>query len=59
MCIHIYTHIYEKISVIKKNKILPSAATRMDVEGIMLSEITHTEKGRYYMISVIHDITYI
>ena len=33
--------------VIKKNKILPFAATGMDLEGIMLSEINQMEKDKY------------
>ena len=41
-------------SVIKKNKTFPFATTWMDLEGIMLSEISQTEKNKYYMI-----ITYI
>ena len=40
-------------SVIKKKEILPFAATWMDPEGIMLSEISHPEKDKYWMISVI------
>ena len=28
----------------------------MDVEGIMLSEITHTEKDKFYIISLIYGI---
>ena len=48
--VHIYDGIY---SAIKKNEILPFAATWMDLEGIMLSEINQTEKGKYYMISFI------
>ena len=39
-------------SAIKKNKILPFAATWVDVEGIMLSEISQTEKHKYWMISL-------
>ena len=35
---HIYT--MEYYSAIKKNEILPSATTWMDLEGIMLSEIS-------------------
>ena len=48
-------HIYpvEYYSDIKKKKILPFATTWMDLEGIMLSEISHTEKDKYYMISPI------
>ena len=35
----------------KKNEILPFEATWMDLEGIMLSEVSQTEKGKvwYYM----------
>ena len=43
----------EYYSAIKKNKILPLAAMWMDLEGIMLSEISHTEKDKYCMISLI------
>ena len=39
-------------SAIKKNEILPFAATWMDLEGIMLSEISQREKDKYYMISL-------
>ena len=41
-------------SVIEKNKTFPFATTWMELEGIMLSEISQTEKNKYYMI-----ITYI
>ena len=40
-------------SAIKKNEILPFAATWMDLEGIMLNEISETEKDKYCMISLI------
>ena len=43
----------EYYSAIKKNKILPFAATRMDLEGIMLSEISQAEKDKYCMISLV------
>ena len=36
----------------KKIEILPFATTWMD-EGIMLSEISQTEKDKYHMISLI------
>ena len=42
-CIYVYMEYY---SAIKKNKILPFAATWMDLEGIMLSEISQTEKEK-------------
>ena len=48
---YIYTMAY--YSAIKKNKILSFAATWMDLEGIMLSEISQTEKDKYCMISLI------
>ena len=37
----------------KKNEILPFAATCMDLEGIILSVISLTEKDKYCMISLI------
>ena len=37
----------EYYSAIKKNEILPFAATWMDLEGIMLSKINQTEKDKY------------
>ena len=43
----------EYYSAIKKNEMLPFAATWMDLEGIMLSEISQTEKNKYYMTSLI------
>ena len=35
-----------------KNEILPFATTWMDLEGIILSEISQTEKDKYCMISL-------
>ena len=34
-------------SAIRKNKILPFAATWMDLEGTMLSEVSQAEKDKY------------
>ena len=48
-----YIQTMEYYSAIKKNEILPSAATRMDFEGIMLSEISQTEKDKYCKITII------
>ena len=36
----------------KKDEILPFAATWMDLEGILLSEISQKKKDKYYMISL-------
>ena len=41
--VHICTQTIEYYSSTKKNVILPIAATRMDLEGIMLSEISRTK----------------
>ena len=41
----------EYYSAIKKNEIMPFAATWMDIEMIILSEISQKEK--YHMISLI------
>ena len=38
-------------SAIKKNEIMPFAATRMDLEIVILSEVSQTEKDKYHMIS--------
>ena len=43
------------LSSIYKFEILPFAVW-IDMEGIMLSEITHTEKDKYHMISLICEI---
>ena len=43
----------EYYSAVEKNEILPFAATWMDLEGIMLNEISQTEKDKYCMISLI------
>ena len=48
----IYTHKGILLSH-KKNEILPFAATWMDLEMIILSEVSQTEKDKYYMISLI------
>ena len=50
-------HIYNGISLShKKNEILPFATTWMDLEGIILSKISQTEKEKYHMISLIFGI---
>ena len=51
-----HTHTMEYYSAIKKNEILPFATTRMDLDGIMLSEISQTEKYKYCTISLIRGI---
>ena len=48
---YIYTMEYD--SVIKKNEIMPFAATQMDLEIVIPSEVSQTEKKKYHMLSVI------
>ena len=48
-----YIYIMEYYSAMKKNKILPFAASWVDLESIMLSEISQTEKDKYYIILLI------
>ena len=47
-----YIYIMEYYSTIKKNEISPFVATWMDLEGIMLSKISQTEKDKYCMLSL-------
>ena len=51
--VYTHTHTEEYYSAIKKNEILPFATIWMDLEGIMLSEISQAEKDKYCMISLI------
>ena len=46
----------EYYSAIKKNEILPIATMWMEPEGIMLSEISQSEKDKYHMTSIICEI---
>ena len=48
--VYIYTMDY--YSAIKKNEIKPFAATWMDLEIIILSEVSQTENDKYHMISL-------
>ena len=47
-------HIYNGILLShKKNKIMPTVATWMQLEIIILSEVSQKEKDKYHMISLI------
>ena len=41
----------EYYPAIKKNETLPFVATWMDLENIILTEVSHTEKDKYSMTS--------
>ena len=43
----------EYYSAVKKNETIPFAATWMDLEIFILSEVSPTEKDKYHMVSLI------
>ena len=47
-----YIHTMEYYSAIKKNEIMPFAATGMQLEIIILSEVSQKEKDKYHIISL-------
>ena len=49
-------HIMEYYSAIKKNEIMSFAATWMDLERVILSEVSQTQKEKYHMTSLIYGI---
>ena len=51
-----YTDTIKYYTAIKKNEIMPFAATWMDLEIIILGEIGQKEKDKYHMISLIGGI---
>ena len=48
-----YISTMEYYSAIKKNEIMPFAATWIDLKIIILSEVSPTEKDKYHMVSLI------
>ena len=52
VCTHTHTHM-EYYSAIKKNETMPFAATKTDLEIIILSEVK-SDKGKY-TASLIHE----
>ena len=54
--IYIYNILYIYNGILlnhKKNEILLFETTGMDLEGIMLAEMSQKEKDKYYMISLL------
>ena len=47
-----YIYTIEYYSAVEKNKIMPFAETWMDLESIILSEVSQTEKDKYCIISL-------
>ena len=50
---HAHTHTLEYYSAVKKCETLPFAMTWMNLESIMLSEISQSEKDKFHMISLV------
>ena len=48
-----YIYTMEYYLAMKKNKIMPFVATWMDLEIIILSEVSQTEKDKYLTLSLI------
>ena len=48
-----YIYTMEYYSAIKKNELMPFAETWMDLEMIILSEVSQKEKDKYHVISLI------
>ena len=56
MCVCVFIHIYgmEYYSAIKKNEIMPFAATWMQLQiMILISEVSQKEKDKYRMIPLL------
>ena len=51
---YIYTVAY--YSAIKKNRIISFAGTWMQLDNLILSEVSQKEKDKYHMISLIYRI---
>mgnify|MGYP007071246103 CR=1 FL=1 len=50
-----YTYTVEYYLAVK-NEIMPLVAAWVDLENIMRSDVSQTEKGKYYMILLIYGI---
>ena len=46
----------EYYSAIKKNQIIPFAATWMELETLILSQVSQKEKDKYHMLSLVSGI---
>ena len=51
-----YIYTMEYYSAIKTNDIMPLAATWMELENLILSEVSQKDKDKYHMISLITGI---
>ena len=55
ICMYVYKYIYimEYYAAIKKNEIMPSAAPWLELEIVILSEVSQTEKDKYHTMSLL------
>ena len=51
-----YIYTIEYYSTIRNNRIMPFAATWMELETLILSAVSQKEKDKYHMISLISGI---
>lgn len=51
-----YVYIMEYYSAMEKNEIIPFAATWMDVESVILSAVSQTEKEKYCLAPLIYGL---
>ena len=51
-----YIYTMEYYSAIKKKEIMPFAATWIDLETVILSDVSQTEKDKYHMILLMRGI---
>ena len=54
--IHTYTHNAKVLTHKKYSKVVPFAATYMQLEIITLSEVNQKNKEKYHMISLIREV---
>ena len=53
VCVYIYIYMMDINSAIRKNEIMPFAATWLDLETSIPSEVIQKKKDKYHMISLI------
>ena len=53
VCVCVYIFTMEYFLAIQKNEIMPFAVTWMDLEIVILSDVSQTEKGKHHTISIL------
>ena len=51
MCTHTHTHTMEYYAAIKRNEIMAFTGTWIELETVILSEVTQEWKTKHYMFS--------